>query len=86
MAKMVSVRLDDGLIGFLDEYAKARGASRTDIVAAALRSFLEDTRTGVPEIKVASVPGPVAVEAGPGWSLDERQARLNRDKYGKDWK
>jgi hypothetical protein len=40
--KMVSLRVDEELLGWATGYAKERGVSRTSVVEAALRSLRED--------------------------------------------
>lgn len=52
MAKQsVTVRLDEGLLQWADEYAKKQGATRTDLLASAIESFRADCEAGVPEIR-----------------------------------
>lgn len=56
-AKVLSVRVPEELAAWLDEYAKERGVSRTDLLASALASFREDAKAGVPDLrtKIAEV-------------------------------
>ena len=54
MTKVLSLRVDDELAAWADEYAKSRGVSRTDLLVEGLRSFKADCETGVPEIREAA--------------------------------
>jgi Arc/MetJ-type ribon-helix-helix transcriptional regulator len=47
----ISVRVPEPLLDWLDEYAKQRGASRTEVIETALVGFREDTERGVPELR-----------------------------------
>lgn len=49
--KMVSVRLDEGLVEWLDEYAKERSTTRTVLLENAIAGFREEARSGVPELR-----------------------------------
>lgn len=51
MTVVVSARLDDELGGWLAEYAAARGVTRQALVETALAGFMEDCKSGVPEIR-----------------------------------
>jgi hypothetical protein len=57
--KMVSLRVDEELLGWATGYAKERGVSRTSVVEAALRSLREDAAGGVPDLEDERVPRPV---------------------------
>jgi hypothetical protein len=66
--KMVSLRLDEELLGWATAYAKERGVSRTGVVEAALRSYRGDRVDGVPDfglgdLPVVGVPGPGLLSA-----------------------
>jgi hypothetical protein len=56
--KMVSLRVDEELLGWATGYAKERGVSRTSVVEAALRSLREDAAGGVPDLEDERVPRP----------------------------
>ena len=55
MAKqVVTLRLDEELLGWANEYAERRGVPRTALLEEGLRSFREDCERGVPEIRAAA--------------------------------
>jgi hypothetical protein len=56
---MVSLRVDEELLGWATGYAKERKVSRTSVVEAALRSFREGAARGVPDLEDERVPRPV---------------------------
>jgi hypothetical protein len=57
MAKvMASARLDEELVAAAKELAGKRGMSFAAVVDRALRVFLEDSRTGVPDLDPPRVP------------------------------
>jgi hypothetical protein len=58
-SKMVSLRVDEELLGWATGYAKERKVSRTSVVEAALRSFREGAARGVPDLEDERVPRPV---------------------------
>jgi len=93
MAKTrVDLRLDDGLLRRVDEYAAARLSTRTAVIQAALLEFLGAARGGVPDLPPAvasraeqaerSVPVP---DFSPAVVSDAmlRQQKLNEAKYGR---
>jgi predicted transcriptional regulator len=49
--KVVSVRVPEEVADWLDEYAKARGASRAEVIESALAGFKDDCERGVPELR-----------------------------------
>jgi hypothetical protein len=49
--KMVSLRLDEGLLQWATAYAESRGVSRTELLEGALLSFKAECETGVPDLK-----------------------------------
>lgn len=53
MSKMVSVRLEDELVAWLDGYAEKRGVSRTELLGSAIESFRDDCERGVPDLRRA---------------------------------
>jgi hypothetical protein len=90
---LVSVRLGDGLVEWVDGYAKKRGVSRTEVLNAAVREFRDACEGGVPEVKpgpsvetVMEVKRAVSKAAstreharGAYWDMmRERQERLNK--------
>jgi predicted transcriptional regulator len=60
--KMVSLRLDDGLVDWLDAYAAERDTTRTVLLESAIAAFQEDAKAGVPElrerVRAANTPRP----------------------------
>lgn len=86
--RVVSSRVPEDLAAWADSYAKERGWTRQALLEAALRSFREGCRRGVPD----SPPSPASVGRGEQlpavvdpawqarrWALD-RQRRLNEAK------
>jgi hypothetical protein len=55
---MVSLRVDEELLGWATGYARERGVSRTSVVEAALRSLRVDAAGGVPDLEDERVPRP----------------------------
>lgn len=92
MAKMVSLRLDEGLLEWADAYAKERGVSRSDLLSEGLRSFREDCLSGVPELrkaaKVVIEPNGSGVcpksDSGHRWSNDSRRSCRHCGRPGRD--
>jgi predicted transcriptional regulator len=81
-AKMVSLRLDPGLLDRIDERAAAEGVSRSAWMVAAFEAALAGPEPGA--VAAAVHRGPIRVDTVPAaqqWALD-RQARLNRAKDG----
>jgi hypothetical protein len=74
--KMVSLRLDEGLLEWATGYARERGVSRTGVVEAALRGFREDCARGVPDLEDERVPRPT-----PPPSVVPPVKRLSRSKH-----
>jgi hypothetical protein len=95
---VISLRVDPDLLAWADGYAESRGASRTALFDAALRSLRDDAGRGpidLPEKKGGPPTGPVrtASRAGrtpvevrspkrPPWTPPARQAKLNQAKHG----
>jgi predicted transcriptional regulator len=50
-SKSVTVRLDEGLLEWADRVAAERGATRTDVLAAAVAAYREESEAGVPELR-----------------------------------
>lgn len=50
-SKVLSLRVEEELAAWAEEYAEARGVSKQELLAGALRSFREDCERGVPEIR-----------------------------------
>lgn len=49
--QVVSLRLDEELLGWATAYAAQRGVSRTELLETGLRSFRVDCDRGVPEFR-----------------------------------
>lgn len=49
--KMVSLRLDEGLLEWATGYAETRGVSRSELLVQGLLSYKEDCESGVPEFR-----------------------------------
>jgi len=64
LKRTVSLRLDDGLVDWLDGYAAVRGVSRSVLVQAALVAFVEVCGRGVPELVVWRGDGGPVSRAG----------------------
>ena len=90
--QVVSLRLDEELLGWATEYAKARGVPRTELLEAGLRSFRSDCEGGVPGLREmaarqSSVPDPEGVgdcpdrpgSLGHVWRMDSE--RVNRCRF-----
>jgi hypothetical protein len=58
MSKLVSLRLEDELAEWVDSYRVSRGWARAELIDAALRSYREETLTGVPDLPVVARPTP----------------------------
>jgi hypothetical protein len=91
--KMVSLRVDEELLGWATGYAKERGVSRTSVVEAALRSLREDCARGVPDLEDERVPRPLPKQyvPAPVKRLErsqqsemamERMRRMDPRRYG----
>jgi hypothetical protein len=52
--KMVSLRVDEELLGWATGYAAEREVSRSELLESALVSFREDCDRGVPELRAAA--------------------------------
>jgi hypothetical protein len=75
--KATTIRLDPALLTWVDSYATERGANRTQIIEAAVRSFRDDARRGVPELPppASSAPqGKGALEEPSATARPERSA------------
>jgi hypothetical protein len=90
---MVSLRVDEELLGWATGYAKERKVSRTGVFEAALRSLREDAKGGVPEFDDERVPRPIPPPSvvPPVRRLErskqsdlamERMRRMNPNRYG----
>jgi len=51
MSKVLSVRVDDELAAWADDYAEERGVTKQALLAEGLKSFRQDCEAGVPEIR-----------------------------------
>jgi hypothetical protein len=95
--RMVSLRVEEGLLEWATGYAKQREVSRSALMEAALRSLRDDAVRGVPEIEDERVPRPVpkptpppavvpAVKALQRSQQSEmamaRMRRINPQRYG----
>lgn len=49
--KMVSLRLEEGLLAWADAYAEGRGVSRSELLEQAVLSYKDDCDRGVPEFR-----------------------------------
>lgn len=56
MSKLVSTRLEDELAEWVESYRVSRGWSRAELIDAALRSYRQVTRSGVPDLPAPPVP------------------------------
>jgi predicted transcriptional regulator len=73
-SKSVTVRLDEGLLAWADRVAAEQGATRTDVLAAAVAAFREESEAGMPELRemakrqayVPSAPEALAALQGVG--------------------
>lgn len=54
MTKVLSLRVQDDLAEWADEYAEKRGVTRQALLEEGLRSFRSDCESGVPEIREAA--------------------------------
>jgi hypothetical protein len=77
---MVSLRVDEELLGWATGYAAERGVSRTSVVEAALRSLREDAAGGVPDLEDERVPWPEKRKPVPPASVVPPVRRLSRSK------
>lgn len=49
--KVVSLRLSDQVLAWLDRYAEERGTTRQALLDTAIANFADDARRGVPELR-----------------------------------
>jgi hypothetical protein len=84
-SKGISLRLEEELLAWVDEYARARGVSRSAVIAMALEGLrdLPSRPAGRPAAVSSTVPrakSVVARDAGSAYArmMRERQERLNR--------
>lgn len=86
MTKVLSLRVDDDLAEWADDYAKARGVTRQALLEEGLRSFREDCESGVPEIREqARRQSSVRAEPGRGvGNCPEREGDLGH--VWKSWR
>jgi Ribbon-helix-helix protein, copG family len=75
----VATKVDADLADWLDAYAKERGASKSSLVEAAIRSLRDDAARGVPD--VAPKARPVRREPMAS-SVAAVRARLQREGAG----
>lgn len=66
MSKMISLRVDEDLLAWADDYALKRGVSRTVLLENALLSFQEDCASGVPDLRERIRAVTRATEPKPG--------------------
>jgi Arc/MetJ-type ribon-helix-helix transcriptional regulator len=88
VSKMVSLRLEDELAVWAEEYAEAEGRSRSQVINDGLRTLRAAVRKGEPvAVRPPKPPTPSEAEAElvrgrEAWALamSVRQAKLNADK------
>jgi hypothetical protein len=68
----VPLRLDAGLAAWADEYAEARGSSRTAVYEAALSTLRDLASGGVPDLPEVSAPAGRVRRAGGDPSVSRR--------------
>jgi hypothetical protein len=81
MSKVLSFRVSDDEALWADEYAKGRGVSRQDFLAAGFRSYREDCERGVPDVPKAPVAPESASDVRPPLrrGLTASQAAIGRE-------
>jgi hypothetical protein len=62
--KVVSLRLEEGLLGRVDDRAKELGKSRTEFLTWAMENALDDAGRGVPDVPRADVKNVTTNERG----------------------
>jgi hypothetical protein len=78
--RMVSLRVEEGLLEWATGYAAQRQVSRSALMEAALKSLRDDAERGVPEIEDERVPRPVPK---PPPSVVPPPKRLERSQQSK---
>jgi hypothetical protein len=87
--RMVSLRVEEGLLEWATGYAAQRQVSRSALMEAALKSLRDDAERGVPEIEDERVPRPVPKPPPKRLERSQqsemamaRMRRINPQRYG----
>jgi len=76
----VSVRLDEDLIAWADEYGRAMRWDRSTVIVAALEQLRDDAGRGVPDAPApgAAKPERASFESGEAWQNAVRLWRMRQ--------